>query len=102
MQYRDVAELIAIERAQNENGYQVETETRTEVFVDVRSIKRSEFYQSLQAGRALSLAFLVRACDYAGQERLAYDGREYRVVRTYTKDGELLELNCEEYRGASQ
>lgn len=101
MLFRDVADLIAVERGEDADGYDVETETRTEVFVDVRSVKRSEFYRSLQAGRKLDIAFLLRACDYDGQERVGYGGKVYRVVRDYSEDGETVELNCSEDRGES-
>lgn len=94
--FRDVAELIAATVTEDKDGYDVAAETRTTVFVDVQSVRREEFYRSLEAGRALKAAFLLRACDYGGQERLEHNGKRYRVVRTYTQDGELLELNCAE------
>ena len=45
------------------------------------------------------IAFDLRACDYSGQKRIEYDGTQYRIVRVYTPDGEMLELNCSEYKG---
>ena len=99
VRFRDEITLVEVGRTQNKNGYAVEAERRKEVFADVQSVKRSEFYRSLQAGRELSAAFLLRACDYEGQVRVDYDGKRYKVERAYTKDGELMELNCSEYKG---
>lgn len=99
MLFRDTAFLVAIETTQGPNGYPVEIESRSEVYVDLRSVKRSEFYASLQTGQELSVAFVMRVCDYAGQRRIEHDGKQYTVIRSYTDDGELLELNCAEYKG---
>lgn len=99
MLYRDVVELVAVTTVEDKDGYDQVSETKTEVFADVQSVKREEFYKSMQAGRELVAAFVIRACDYGGQPYLDYCGERYRVVRAYTKDGELLELNCAEHKG---
>lgn len=99
MLFRDVANLIAVASAEDSDGYDTTTETRTEVFVDVKSVTREEFYRSMQAGKELVIAFYIRACDYDGQSRIEHGGKQYKIVRTYTKDGEIMELNCSEYKG---
>lgn len=99
MLYRDVAQLIDTKTVTDPDGYRQETETRTEVYVDVQSVKRGEFYSGRQAGVELVISFMVRVCDFGGQRLIEYDGKRYRVVRAYTKDGELLELNCSEEKG---
>ena len=100
MLYRDVARLIAEVKAGE--AYTKETE----VFVDAKSVVRSEFYSSLQSGTVLSMAFLVRAADFelatekltTGKKikptKILYDGSIYLIRRAYSKDGETLELNC--------
>lgn len=100
MLYRDVAELISASSTEDSAGYEDSIlETRTEVFVNVKSVRRDEFYKSMQSGTELVIAFDLRACDYSGQKRIEYDGTQYRIVRVYTPDGEMLELNCSEYKG---
>ena len=96
MYWRDVATLVAITKEPDDDGYKTERETRTEVFVDVQSVKRSEFYAARQSGIKIDLVFLVRAPDYSGEERVEYEGKPYKVVRAYTKAGEIYELNCSE------
>ena len=96
MYWRDVATLVDITKESDDDGYKKELEVRTEVFVDVQSAKRSEFYAARQSGTKIALIFLVRAADYNGEERIEYDGKHYTVVRAYTKAGEIYELNCTE------
>jgi len=101
MLWRDVATLIKVESAPDSDGYTVETETsRREVFVDVQSVRRSEFYAAQQAGMTVALVFNVRAADYEGETLIEYKhpGADeitvYSVVRSFTKNGEIVELNC--------
>lgn len=97
--YRDVAQLIDTKTVTDPDGYRQEIKTESLVYVDVQSVKRGEYYCGRQAGVELAVSFVLRACDFGGQRLIEYDGKRYRVVRTYTKDGELLELNCAEERG---
>lgn len=92
--FSDIANLISITTAYNENGVPIPTETRTEVFVNVKSATRSEFYSALQAGMTISKVFTMMLCDYDGQKIIEYDNKKYNITRTYSKDNELLELNC--------
>lgn len=96
MYWRDVATLVAITKEPDDDGYKAEHKELTEVFVDVQSVKRSEFYAARQSGIKIDLVFLVRAVDYSGEERVEFDGKTYAVVRAYTKAGEIYELNCSE------
>ena len=99
MRFRDVAELITVTTTEDKDGYDTSIESFVEVFVDVKSVTREEFYRSMQAGKELVRSFDIRACDYDGQPRIKYDGKQYKIVRAYTKDGEIMELNCSEYKG---
>lgn len=100
MLWRDVATLVKVEKTPDADGYKTEKETRREVFVDKQSVKRSEFYAARQSGTAVAIVFLVRAADYNDETRVEYThpGADkptvYSVVRTYTKAGEVIELNC--------
>ena len=38
--------------------------------------------------------------DYHGERLLDYDGVRYRVERVFSRNGEDLELNCSENKGA--
>lgn len=96
MRYRDLIDLVSTEKSQNENGYPVVIETARQVFASAESVKRSEFYAGNKEGIQLAIAFVVRCADYSGETLIDYDGKRYRLIRSYTKDGEWLELNCAE------
>ena len=96
MYWRDIATLVAVKKTVNENGYKAENETRREVFVNKKSATRSEFYAAKQAGDKIALVLEVRGTDYEGETRVEYDGKPYEVVRSYTRAGEVVELNYKE------
>ena len=95
MYWRDVVTLKAVTEGRDADGYPT-------VFADVSSTKRSEFYAARQAGISLALTVKLRAADYNGQERLSFEGKEYKVERAYTEAREYYELNCSEFREASE
>lgn len=100
MYWRDKATLIAVTTTKDADGYTTEHETRSSVFVDVQSVKRSEFYTAHQAGIKIAIVFLVRAADLGNAERVEYGGKSYKIERAYTKAGEIYELNCSEEAAA--
>mgnify|MGYP004665619009 CR=1 FL=1 len=97
MYWRDVVTLKAVTEGRDADGYPKEKITETTVFADVSSTKRSEL-----AGISLALTVKLRAADYDGQERLSFEGKEYKVERAYTEAREYYELNCSEFREASE
>ena len=98
MYWRDIVTLKAVTDGMDEDGFPAESITETTVFADVTSTKRSEFYSAKQAGVDLAITVKLRAADYNGQERLSYEGKEYKVERAYTEAREYYELNCSEFR----
>ena len=96
MYWRDMAILVNVKRTVNENGYKILTETRREVFANKKSATRSEFYAAKQAGDKISLVLEVSGIDYRGETCVEFGGKPYEVVRTYTRAGERVELNCKE------
>ena len=95
MLFRDVVKLISVTVTENDMGDIIETPTEREVFADKQSIRQSEFYQAAATGLRPELMFVVRSIDYNGEPKLKYNGKEYAIIRTYDKDGELIELICQ-------
>ena len=100
MRYGEIVTLISTFGGTDSDGYPQVMEKATEVFADIKSVKRSEFWIAKQSDVGIVLAVGVKVCDYNGERLLDYDGKRYRVERTYTKNGEDLELNCSENKGA--
>ncbi len=95
MLYRDVIKLISITTTENDMGDTIEVQDERQVFADKQSIRQSEFYQAAATGLRPELMFVVRSIDYNDEKKLKYNGKEYTIIRTYDKDGELTELICQ-------
>ena len=95
MLYRDVIKLISITTTENDMGDTIEVQDERQVFADKQSIRQSEFYQAAATGLRPELMFVVRSIDYNDEKKLKYNGKEYTIIRTYDKDGELTELVCQ-------
>ncbi len=95
MLFKDVIKLISITITENDMGDPVEIPVEREVFADKQSIRQSEFYQAAATGLRPELMFVVRTIDYNNEPKLKYNDKEYTIIRTYDKDGELIELICQ-------
>ena len=95
MLFRDVISLITVTTTENELGDTIEVSTERQVFADKQSVRQSEFYQAAATGLRPELMFVVRTIEYNGETRLKYNDKEYSIIRTYDKDGELPELVCQ-------
>nr|DAN44329.1 MAG TPA: Minor capsid protein [Caudoviricetes sp.] len=61
-----------------------------------KKVTRSEFYQANQAGLRPSLVVEVHNFEYDNQEHAIFEGKKYRVLKTYPIDSEILELTLSE------
>lgn len=95
MLFKDVVKLISVTVTENNMGDIIETPVEREVFADKQSIRQSEFYQAAATGLRPELMFVVRTIDYDNEPKLKYNDKEYIIIRTYDKDGELIELVCQ-------
>lgn len=71
-------------------------ETRRDVFCEVRSVGYQEYYRAL--AQDLHPTFIFRLADYAeyqNEKICEFDGKRYRIVRTYI-DRYAIELTVEE------
>lgn len=87
--------LIGGEYTVDEYGNYTKTEKRKTVYCDLRSVTRSEFYSSAQAGLSPSDVFIINAFEYSGESEVELMGERFSVIRTYKTDEELIELTCE-------
>ena len=95
MLFRDVLKLISIAYATSAIGDIIETRTEKEVFANKKSIRQSEHYQAMATGLKPEAMFEVRLIDYSDEERLQYDSKDYNIIRTFSKNQEIVELICE-------
>jgi SPP1 family predicted phage head-tail adaptor len=92
MLWKDTLKLLTITESTNSNGFPEQAQTEKEVYCNVKSVKRSEFYQAQLNNIALAFVFEVSAHDYADEKNLIYNEKRYRITRTFQKNTEVLEL----------
>ena len=91
--YNDVITLLTITEAPNTIGDIVGTITRADVFAQVRSIGMKESYEALAVGLKPEMAFVIADYyDYDSQEFIEYNSLRYKVLRTYRKGSNELEI----------
>lgn len=96
MYFSDRITLCAVTSTTDADGYPVNTNVDTAVWADVKSATRSEFYEGMKAGVAISLSFAVHVEDWGNQTQVVYGGKTYDIVRAYQKGMGVVELNCAE------
>ena len=95
MFFRETIQLVSVTATVNSIGNAVDAETLTTVFADKQSIRQSEYYQAYATGLRPELMFVIRSVDYNNQPKLKWNNKYYNIIRTFDKDGELIELICE-------
>jgi SPP1 family predicted phage head-tail adaptor len=94
VRWSDVVDLVGIVEGTDEYGFPTEEIViRQNIFANKKSVRSNEFYLAKQSGIELQYMFEIRSIDYQGEEKIVYNGEEYRVERTYDK-GEVIELVC--------
>jgi len=94
--YNDVISLLTITLATNDIGDMVETIVKSEVFAKVKSVGMKENYEALAVGLKPELVFVLSDYyDYDDQEFIEYKAKRYKVLRTYRKESNELEIVCE-------
>lgn len=91
------ATLITIRSETDEDGFPVETTSRTDVYVRPKSAVRAEFYDAIRSGFRPTIVFEMRIEDFAPAKdatRVEHDGQTYDIIRTYCPDKSMIELIC--------
>lgn len=77
----------------DEYGDPVDVEKRRDLFCAVMSIGQQEFYQAQTVGVKPQIkAVISDYLDYKGEEEAVVDGIRYKVLRTYRKMSNELEI----------
>lgn len=96
MDRSDVITLIGKVNEKDSAGIHHSSETEREVFCDVKSITRSEWFEAGRSGIAHpELVFVMNRHEYAGEQIVEYGGVRYGIYRTYAGKNENLELYAE-------
>lgn len=101
MDRSDTIKLVKTTTAQDAYGVWRETTTSREVFCQVDSVTRAEFYEAGRNGLNPELVFRVFFADYDGEDTLIYNGRGYGIYRTYLGRNDIMELYAERKGGTN-
>lgn len=94
MYFSDKIKLRAVVSGKDADGYPTQTNTDTEVWANVKSATRAEFYAANANGIDVSLMFEIHTEDWSNQTQVVYDSKTYDVVRSYQKGLGIVELTC--------
>ncbi len=93
MDRSNVITLLSYERTQDATGvWRNGEETRRDIFCQVDSVSRAEFFAAGQNGLRPEYKITVFFGDYQGETRHIFEGVTYSVYRTYHARTDELEL----------
>ena len=96
MDRSDVINLIKESPVQSPDYTWTSQETSQEVFCDVRSITRTEWFEAGRNGiEHPEFLFVMYRDEYDGQKVVEYRGQRYGVYRTYVAKNDRIELYVE-------
>lgn len=101
MDRSEVITLLSSTRTQNAYGVWVETVTKKDVFCQVDSVTRAEFFEGGRNGLNPQFRFTMFAYDYSGEREVIYKDSHYSVYRTYQGRNDTLELYVERKGGTN-
>lgn len=99
MDRSNVIKLIKEICTQDSIGQFVPVETSRQVYCDVRSITRTEWFEAGRNGMQPAFAFIMFGPDYEGEKIIEFNGKRYGIYRTYIGRNDTIELYAEEKGG---
>lgn len=76
----------------NTKGQPTYTTTIRTVYARAESVSRDEFFEAGQAGILASWLFIMNPVDYQNELLVSYEGRTFRIYRTYRRAMDELEI----------
>ena len=84
--FNQIIKLIQETKTVNEYGDTEVTTTEKEVFAELRSVGMKESYEMMALGLKPEFTFVLSDYfDYDDEEKIVYEEKFYKVIRTYRK-----------------
>jgi SPP1 family predicted phage head-tail adaptor len=93
--WRDSIDLVSVSHSAGETV--AVSETIRTVFANKKSVTRSEFYHAFTNNLKPTVVFEIRYFEYDDEQKIQHEGKDYLVLRTYSKNGETIDLVCQAY-----
>lgn len=101
MDRSDVITLISLTKSQDDYGVWREAEARHDVFCNVGSVTRAEFFDGGRNGLNPAYVFTMFFGDYNGERIVEYKGERFSIYRTYHARTDTIELYAERKGGTN-
>lgn len=102
MDRSEVITLIGTKQTQDDTGVWRQTQTKRNVFCQVNSVTRAEFFDGGRNGLNPEFVFTLFFGDYEGEQTLIYNGDAYGIYRTYRGRNDVMELYAERKGGTNE
>ena len=99
MTYDNELTLISETFQEDEIGNQIPVTNETVIFCNIKSVSGVEFYNAANTGLKPEIIFVVDAFEYGDEKLVKFEGKEYKVIRSYQIGIEEIELTCERVVG---
>ena len=93
--------LLTTQKSQNDYGVWEETQTSRDVFCQVESVTRAEFFEGGRNGLNPEFRMSMFSGDYNGERLLMYNGNTYSIYRTFIAKNDIIELYVERKGGTN-
>lgn len=101
MDRSDVITLVSISFTQDEFGVRRKAESKKEVFCQVDSVTRAEFFEGGRNGLNPQFRITMFFDDYNDEPIVEYNEKRYTVYRTYHSRTDDIELYVERKGGTN-
>lgn len=101
MDRSSILTLITTTQTQDTDGVWRPTSTRREIYCDVRSISRDEFFEAGRNGLNPAYQFDVFGPDYQGERICEWAGERFAIYRAYQTRTDTLELYAQREGGTN-
>ena len=95
----DVCKLVAVSYTEDAIGQRIPMETEREVFCNILSISRSEWFQAGQTGLKPELMITVFSGEYNEEQEVELRGVRYAVYRTFLRADDFVEIYLQRKAG---
>lgn len=101
MDRSNVLRLVSTTHTQDIFGVWHKNTTKRDIFCDVMSISRDEFFEGGRNGLNPAYRFDVFGPDYEGETMCEFEGQRYAIYRTYQTRTDTLELYAQREGGTN-
>ena len=96
-----VLTLVSEIQTQDQYGVFRTTTTSRDVYCQVNTVSRQEFFEAGRNGLNPEYEFTMFVGDYEGERTCIYNGQQYGIYRTYLGRNDTIELYAERKGGTN-